>query len=222
MDERDEYLPLSGIQHFAFCRRRWALIHIECKWEENRQTAEGRVQHETVHDEDAETLRGSVLTTHGMRVFSHRLKLQGACDTVEFHLNDEGVPLAGRPGLWLPYPIEFKHGQADVSTEADALQLCAQAMCLEEMLLCRVEEGALFYRQTRRRTAIRFDDEIREKTLSMAEEMNAMFLRGHTPKAKRKPVCKSCSMADLCLPSLFDAQPVTRYIQAALREENAT
>ncbi|MGI6635477.1 MAG: CRISPR-associated protein Cas4 [Christensenellales bacterium] len=213
-----DYLPLSGIQHFSFCRRRWALIHIEQQWQENVLTAEGRIQHEVVHQEGTGAKRRDILLTHGLRIISHALRLQGACDAVEFHADPDGVSLHGREGLWRPFPVEFKHGRAGTSTQADSLQLCAQAMCLEEMLLCDVPQGALFYQTTRRREVISFTPELRARVTDMAQEMNELFARGHTPRVRRRPVCKSCSLRDLCLPQLEAKPSAAQYIATSLRD----
>jgi len=218
MNSSDDYLPLSGIQHFTFCRRRWALIHIEQQWHENVLTAEGRIQHEAAHDESRMEKRGGLIISRGMRVLSHSLKLQGACDVVEFHLSEAGIPLKGREGLWQPFPVEYKHGKKGISTEADALQLCCQAICLEEMLLCEVPGGALFYHETHRREEIVFDKALRSRVKEMADEMNEYFRRGYTPRVRRKTGCKSCSMKEVCLPQLLQAGDVAGYIHSAVEE----
>ena len=218
MSSSDDYLPLSGIQHFAFCRRQWALIHIEQLWQENLLTAEGRIQHETAHDESRVESRGDLVISRGMRVMSHSLRLQGACDVVEFRRGAQGVPLKGREGLWQPFPVEYKHGSRGIGTQADQLQLCCQAICLEEMLLCDVPQGAIFYQQTRRREVIQIDAALREQARAMADEMNAYFVRGYTPKVRRKSGCKSCSLYDLCLPQLLQRVPVNAYVRQALEE----
>ena len=153
----DDWLPLSGIQHFCFCRRQWALIHLEQQWAENRRTVEGQLDHARCHDADQTERRGGLLITRGMQVVSRRLGLSGNCDVVEFRADPEGIPLQNAEGLWKPMPVEYKHGRAKAD-DADRLQLCAQAMALEEMLVCIIPEGALFYaaaggRAADRRTA---------------------------------------------------------------------
>lgn len=214
--QQEDYLPLSGIQHFSFCRRQWALIHIEQQWDENFLTAEGRIQHETAHDEGRMEKRGGLIVSRGMRVISHSLKLQGACDVVEFHQGDRGIPLKGREGLWQPFPVEYKHGKKGISTQADALQLCCQAICLEEMLLCEVKVGAIFYQETRRREEIALDEGLREQARAMAAEMNEYFRRGYTPKVKKRAGCKSCSLKEACLPQLQQDNDVWGYIHGAV------
>ena len=142
MNPPDDYLLMSGIQHFCFCRRQWGLIHLEQQWQENQRTAEGRLDHARCHDDGLTEKRGDLLIIRGMRVISHHLKLTGTCDVVEFHTDATGVPLQSHKGLWLPMPIEYKHG-APKESDADRLQLCAQAIALEEMLVCQIEQGAM-------------------------------------------------------------------------------
>lgn len=211
----EEYLAMSGLQHFSFCRRQWALIHLEQQWDENFRTAQGRLEHSRAHDETRTERRGGLLTVRGMRVISHRLCLTGVCDVVEFRADPEGVTLQNETGRWLPMPVEYKHGHAK-ENNADRLQLCAQAMALEEMLVCEVPQGALFYAETRRREIVPITAELRQKTQALAEEMTAYFLRGHTPKVKPGKFCNACSLKDLCLPKLCSRLDAKRYMQSYL------
>ena len=201
MAAEDEYLLMSGLQHFVFCRRQWALIHLEQQWSENLRTAEGRLEHARCHDTTQTERRGSLLITRGMRVVSHRLRMTGACDVVEFRADPEGIPLQNTEGRWQPTPVEYKHGR-EKETDADRVQLCAQAMALEEMLVCEIPEGALFYEETRRRERVALTPELRQTTLALAEEMNRYFARGYTPKVKPGKHCNACSLKALCLPVL--------------------
>ena len=214
----DDYLPMSGIQHFAFCRRQWALIHLEQQWEENLRTAEGRLEHERAHDDSFREKRGDLLTVRGMRVISHRLRLSGVCDVVEFRQEPGGVPLQGLAGSWQPMPVEYKHGVSKES-DADRLQLCAQAMALEEMLVCDIPEGALFYAGTRRRELVPLTPELRDETQRMADEMNRYFARGYTPKVRPGKHCNACSLKEICLPSLCRKADAAGYVRAHLTEE---
>ncbi len=214
----EEYLALSGIQHFAFCRRQWALIHIEQQWAENLRTVEGDLLHQRAHDEQQTERRGDTLIVRGLRVVSHRLQVQGVCDVVEFHRDPGGVSLSGREGTWLPYPVEYKRGKPK-PFDADELQLCAQAMCLEEMLLCAIPEGSLFYGEPRRRTKVPLDDALRARVESILAEMRDLYARGHTPKAKPGKGCASCSLKDLCLPRLAKVPSPAAYLRAHLPEE---
>ena len=200
MGGADDWLPLSGIQHFCFCRRQWALIHLEQQWAENRRTVEGQLDHARCHDADQTERRGGLLITRGMQVVSRRLGLSGNCDVVEFRADPEGIPLQSTEGLWKPMPVEYKHGRAKAS-DADRLQLCAQAMALEEMLVCSIQEGALFYEETRRREVVPLTEELRQTTQKMADEMHAYFARGYTPKSIRNfcdriGVAKSASVVE--------------------------
>ncbi len=215
--QEDDYLALSGIQRFVFCRRQWALIHLEQQWAENLRTTEGELLHKNAHDADQRTRRGDLLTVRAMRVHSARLGLSGECDVVEFRRSPDGVPLAGEKGLWLPYPVEYKRGRAK-PTACDEAQLCAQAMCLEEMLCCTIPSGALFYGQPRRRQEVAFTPELRTLVEHAAEEMHQLFQRGYTPKSKPTKGCNACSLKDLCLPRLLKSPSVSDYLRGELNE----
>lgn len=208
-----DLLPLSGIQHFVFCRRQWALIHIEQQWQENALTAEGRILHRRVDDPFFTEKRTGVLVTRSLPVSSYSLGLSGICDVVEFTESPEGVKLPGRKGLWLPAPVEYKRGK-EKRDPCDEAQLCAQAICLEEMLLVSVPCGYLYYGQTRRRVAVELTSGLRDLVIKMSAEMHAYFRRGHTPRVKTSKACRSCSLADICLPKLQEKTiPASRYIQ---------
>ena len=213
----EEFLPLSGLQHFAFCRRQWALIHIEQQWKENLRTADGHLFHTRAHDAAQRERRGDTLILRGLPVFSRTLGLSGQCDVVEFRQTPEGVPLRGEDGLWLPYPVEYKRGKPK-GHQADELQLCAQAMCLEEMFCCAVAEGALFYGEPRRRTQIVFTPELREAVTAMSAEMHALYARGHTPKVKPRKSCGACSLKELCLPALLGRRSAAAYLRENMEE----
>lgn len=217
MDAPDDYLQMSGIQHFAFCRRQWALAYLEQQWAENLRTTEGHLDHARCHDEAQTERRGDLLITRGMRVISRRLQLAGNCDVVEFRADKNGIALQNTPGLWQPYPVEYKHGHAK-ETDADRLQLCAQAMALEEMLVCSIPEGALYYCETRRRETVVFTEDLRRTTRQMAEEMHQYFVRGYTPKVKPGKHCNACSLKELCLPTLCQKADAKAYLQSCLDE----
>ncbi len=218
MDYREEeWLQLSGIQHFSFCRRQWALIHIEKQWRDDLRTTEGQLMHSKAHDEGDHERRGDRLIVRGSSIHSAKLGISGQCDVVEFHRDSSGVPLTGVDGCWLPYPVEYKHGQPK-ENPADRLQLCAQALCLEEMLCCHITEGALFYGQTRRRETVEFTGELRRKVQDTLEEMHLLYQRGYTPKVKPTRSCNACSLKDLCLPKLLRARSVQEYLVSAVEE----
>lgn len=213
----EEFLPLSGLQHFAFCRRQWALIHIETQWEENLRTVEGHLLHHRAHDAAQRERRGDLLILRGLPIASRTLGLSGQCDVVEFHRSPAGVSLCGEEGLWQPFPVEYKRG-APKSHDADALQLCAQAICLEEMLCCTLPEGALFYGETHRRVSVTFTEDLRQKVSALSEEMHALFRRGYTPKVKPTKACNACSLKELCLPTLLQKKNVSEYLNRAMEE----
>ncbi len=151
MYSEEDYLMLSGIQHFAFCQRQWALIHIEQQWAENYKTTAGELMHKKAHDEGSFEKRGDLLIIRGLRIASHELGLSGQCDVVEFHQSEKGIDLFGYDGKWTPVPIEYKHGTPK-ENNADELQLCAQAVCLEEMFQTNIYWGSLYYGMNRRRS----------------------------------------------------------------------
>lgn len=210
-------LQLSGIQHFAYCPRQWALIHLEQQWQENERTADGRVFHSNAHDGLAHELRGDLLILRGLRVFSEKLEVSGSCDVVEFHRDPSGVTLSGYEGTWLPYPVEYKRGKPK-ENDADRLQLCAQALCLEEMLLCDIPEGSLYYGETRRREVVTLDAALRETVLGMLEQMQKYAHAGYTPKPRQTKGCNACSLRDICLPLLGKLSDVSSYIQTRLED----
>lgn len=209
---------MSGLQHFKFCRRRWALIHIEHQWAENYRTVDGSLLHHNAHDKGFHESRGDLLITRGMNVFSATLGVSGECDVVEFHRGAEGVPLHGRDGLWQPYPVEYKRG-APSERSGDSLQLCGQAMCLEEMLCCSIPEGALYFGETRRRVTVSFTEELRQSVRGQLEEMHQLYQRGYTPKVKPTKACGACSLKELCLPGLLRIKPVADYLAEAMEDE---
>lgn len=197
----DELLPLSGIQHFVFCRRQWALIHVEKQWHENALTVEGKLLHKRADNPFFSETRNGVITARAVPIASYRLGLVGICDVVEFTASPEGVSLPGREGSFLPAPVEYKRGR-EKRDPCDEAQLCAQAICLEEMLAVDIPTGYLYYGETRHRVDVELDKELRTLVQDMAKEMHAYFQRGHTPRVKISKACRSCSLADVCLPVL--------------------
>jgi CRISPR-associated exonuclease Cas4 len=214
----DDLLPLSGIQHFLFCRRQWALIHVERQWQENALTVEGRIMHQRADDPFFTEVRKGVILTRSVPIASYRLGLSGVCDVVEFTRANEGVQLKGREGFYLPAPVEYKRGKPK-REPSDEAQLCAQAMCLEEMLSVDIPQGYLYYGQTRHRAPVALTPELRVLVRAMAEEMHAYFARGYTPRVKPFKGCRSCSLADVCLPVLQEKViPASKYIERQLQE----
>lgn len=220
MYSEEDYLMLSGIQHFAFCRRQWALIHIEQQWADNYRTTAGELMHKKAHDEGSFEKRGNLLIVRGLRISSRELGMSGQCDVVEFHQDENGVELFGYDGKWHPVPVEYKHG-APKENNADELQLCAQAICLEEMFQTNIPDGYLFYGENRRRSHIEFADSLREEVKKTANEMHAFFQRGYTPNVKPAKRCKACSLENLCVPKLQKAMKVREYIERSIKTEDS-
>ena len=190
-NELDDGLPLSGLQHLAFCPRQWALIHLEQAWAENHLTAEGRLLHERA-DLPGQVRRKELRTVRGLTLLSRRLRLTGRADVVEF-----------RPQ---PFPVEYKRGKRK-PTDCDLVQVCAQALCLEEMLEVPVPRGAIFYGEPRRRIDVEFTPQLRSRTEELAATMQRLYAAAETPPALPGKHCRSCSLVDKCLPSAT-ASPV--------------
>jgi CRISPR-associated exonuclease Cas4 len=220
--DEDDFLLISGIQHFAFCRRQWALIHIEQCWADNERTIGGELMHESAHDPFFTEKRGDLIITRDMPVFSRLMGVTGHCDIVELRRDDTlGVMLAGREGRWLPCPVEYKYGRP-MKSDADHLQLCSQAMCLEEMLACpAISVAYMYYHETNRREAVTLDEKIREKVRSSFAEMHMHLKRGYTPRVKPQKACGACSLNEICLPTLpASEKSVSNYINRHLNEES--
>ena len=208
MYPESDYLLLSGLQHLRFCPRQCALIHIEQQWSENFFTAAGRVQHEKVHGSTAES-RKTVKTERNLKIASALLGVTGCTDAVEFYSDGKIIP------------IEYKHGKPKENT-SDEVQLCAQVICLEEMLGCTITEGALFYFKTRRRIPVPITDELRRETIELAKRFHRFVADGQTPAALYSRQCESCSFIDECFPeSAGKRKSVRAYIERRLRQDIA-
>lgn len=215
----EELLPISALQHLLFCERRAALILLEGLWQDNVFTAEGGVLHEQTHQAETEC-RGNLRIARGLWLNSLRLGLCGRADVIEFQLVDHTqlgmtIPLAGADGAWCPFPVEYKRGRLR-SEESFEVQLCAQALCLEEMLNISISAGAVYYGKTRRRLEIPFDQTIRDKTEAAAKRLHELVSSGITPKARPQAKCRSCSLVDVCLPAaMSQRRDVRRYLELA-------
>ncbi len=209
MYTEDDLIQLSALQHMVFCPRQCALIHVEQTWAESGRTAEGRIMHERVHEQDSES-RGNVRIERGVPLRSLRLGLIGKSDVVEFHKIGEGK--------WIPFPVEYKLGKPKAD-DCDKVQLCAQAMCLEEMLGVEVSSGAIFYGRTRRRLDVEFDDALRRETEEAAKKTHELIESGITPKPVYAKRCESCSLAAECLPkTLQKKRSVKNYLTRVIGE----
>lgn len=220
MYNEEDFLQLSGIQHFAFCRRQWALAYIELQWQENVRTVEGHLLHENAHDVTIKEKRGDLIITRAMPVHSREIGISGECDVVEFHKSDDGVTIFGREGKYVVVPVEYKRGRPK-SNDVDTLQLTAQALCLEEMLCCDIPYGYIYYGETRHREKIEFTGELRQKVRNMFEEMHKYYEQRYTPKVKRSKSCNACSLKDICLPGLNKEISVKRYLDSRMKEEGS-
>lgn len=218
MYTEDEYLMLSGIQHFFFCRRQWALIHIEQQWEENYRTADGRVMHRNVHDAGFHEKRGDLVISRAMAVSSQRLGISGECDAVEFRKDSSGIEIFGLEGRYSVTPVEYKRGQPK-EDPCDEMQLAAQAMCLEEMLCCRIDTGFLYYGETHRRLKVEINEQLRQDTENALREMHELFRKRYTPKVKRSKACNACSLKNICLPVLCSQKSAKDHILSMLEED---
>lgn len=209
----DGDLLISGLQHFSFCRRQWALAYIEMQWDDNYLTVDGSLRHDRADDPEFTEKRGGLIVSRAIPVRSERYGIVGKCDVVEFRADPGGVPLAGRDGLWLPTPVEYKRGRPK-EIDADRLQLCAEAICLEEMLCCPpIPTAYLYYMETKRRESVALSPELRNEVERMLTEMRALYDRGYTPKVKQTTKCRACSLADICLPRLQKCRSASAYTQ---------
>ena len=216
--KEDDYLMLSGIQHFAFCRRQWALIHIEQQWAENERTIAGEILHENAHDPYFNEKRKDTIISRAMPVASRTMGVSGECDIVEFVKSPDGISLHGHRGLYRVHPIEYKKGRPKDS-EIDILQLTAQAMCLEEMFCTEIKEGSLFYGEIRRRESIVFTEELRERVRDSYREMHQLYDRRYTPRVKWSKGCNACSLKDTCMPRLGKAASAKVYVHKTITED---
>jgi CRISPR-associated exonuclease Cas4 len=233
MFAEEDLRPISALQHLLFCERQCALIHLEQLWAENALTITGRQLHEKVDAGRGHKRKGGPRTTRSLPLRSLALGLFGKADVVEFHeVNDVPGPsmapdagstglialATGRPaGPLVPFPVEYKRGKPK-KNRCDEVQLCAQAMCLEEMLGMAVPAGAIFYGVTRRRTDVPFDAPLRELTRSTIARLHAMFASRVTPRARREKKCDRCSLINLCLPDVLDgSESASRFVSRSLQ-----
>lgn len=211
-NNEEEYLMLSGIQHFRFCQRQWALIHIEQQWEENVRTIEGQFIHEKADQPFIREKRKDKIIVRAMPVKSHELKTSGICDVVEFIAVKDGISLVGEIGTFKVVPIEYKRGKPKQGKE-DVLQLVAQVMCLEEMLACEIPTAYFFYDEIKRRVEVQITDTLRDEVRQVFKQMHNYYSRQYTPKVKTGKHCKSCSLENLCIPVLNESVNIKSYMK---------
>lgn len=234
MFSEDVILPLSALQHLNFCERRAALVHLECMWQDNVFTAEGTVGHERVHSLTKTEVRGDLRIARGLLIRSLQLGLSGKADVVEFHRvevhpgekakdsESTSVRLPGVSGLWRPYPVEYKRGRLR-SNKSFEVQVCAQGMCLEEMLNVEIQRGAIFFGETARRLEVEFDTDLRSETITTAFRLHQIMNSGTTPPAKFENKCKKCSLLDVCMPKIAGHRTKAHiYLRRMIREAMET
>ena len=215
----DDMLMLSGIQHYMFCPRQWALIHVEQLWDDNRLTVEGEILHERVDDPFYREKNGGKVTLRSVHIASHELGFYGITDAVELIPAAEGgIAIDRHPGRWNLFPVEYKRGKKKTD-ERDEVQLAAQAMSLEEMYGVDIPQAALFYHETMQREVVEIDEDLRRLTRECARAMHQLFEQKVTPAAEYKPACRKCSLNDICLPALSRRQEVRTYLKRNLYEE---
>ena len=226
MYTEEDLLPISALQHLTFCERQAALIHVEQQWAENVLTAEGHLLHEQVHSA-ANEARGDLRIARSLRLRSLELGLTGIADLVEFHRSDPAkadlkslVSIPGIEGLWQPYIVEYKHGSPKIE-HIDEVQLCAQAICLEEMLKIEIRSSAFFYGTPRRRQEVNFSLALREQTANLAYTLHDMVNQHLVPLPQYSEKCQSCSLVDVCMPKLPSvAKKVQDYLREAIERGN--
>lgn len=223
MYTEDELLMLSGIQHFMFCPRQWALIHIEQQWGENRLTMEGQLLHMNVDNPEYRQKNGDIITLRSVAIASRKLGLYGVTDAVELlpaNGDEKGIRHKAYPGLWKPLPVEYKRGKPK-RTPIDEVQLAAQVICMEEMYGIEIKCGALYYGEIRHREIVAIDDRLRQHTVDCAERMHQIFRSGIVPQAEKCRHCRNCSLLDICMPDIADRTRVSTYLKKHLYEETA-
>lgn len=221
MYTEDDMLMLSGIQHYRFCSRQWALIHIEQLWEDNRLTTEGNILHRHVDDSFYRQKCGDYVCLRSVHIASRELGLYGLTDVVELHPSDNNcntIIHPKYPGRWIPYPIEYKHGRPK-RNEVDEVQLAAQAMCLEEAYQINIERGAFFYAETKHRIEVIFTKELRNIVRDCAEAMHILYQSAKIPHAEYRKCCNKCSLFNVCMPSSKKSVKASGYLKKNLYEE---
>lgn len=221
--DEDDMLMLSGIQHYRFCPRQWALIHIEQQWADNRLTVEGDILHKHVDDAAYRQKCGDYIALRSVNIASRELGLYGLSDVIELHpTEDEASSIAHPkyPGRWIPYPVEYKHGRPK-KNEVDEVQLAAQAMCLEEQHGIHISWGAFFYHEIRHRVEVEITPYLRDIVRQCAGEMHSIFKSGRLPAIIHGKHCDRCSLKDLCMPETANQPAASTYLKRNLYEETA-
>lgn len=201
MLEEDNYLLLSGIQHYYFCKRQWALIHIEQAWKENQYTKEGKTLHEKTDNPFLKEKRKDIIISRAVPVASSKLGLYGIIDTLEFRRDNKGITLPNRKGKWWPNIVEYKRGKSK-NDNRDKVQLMAQAICLEEKFGIKLETSDLYYFKTNTRETVDLNTNLREEVFEISKQMHELYNQKLTPNAEYFKNCTLCSLYDLCMPRI--------------------
>jgi CRISPR-associated exonuclease Cas4 len=201
--EENERIPISSIKQYIYCKRRFALMFIDREWESNYKIVEGDILHEKVDDPFIKESRGDLFRSRSVPVYSDNLNIQGVCDLIEFIKSSDGVKVGRKKGLWSINPIDYKNGKPEKS-DADNFQLCAIAICLEEMFNTHISSGDLYYGKLRRRVKVQFTKELREKVESAIHGISELLREQSVPQKAEDQNCSMCSLLNICLPGLFD------------------
>jgi len=196
-----ERMPISSLKQFVYCQRRYALMYIECEWGSNYKIVEGDILHERVDDPFFNEKRGNVHISRSVPIYSDSLNLYGVADIVEFIKDEHGIEISGKKGLWRINPVEYKNGKPEKSN-SDNFQLCAQAMCLEEMFQTKIYTGDIYYGKIKRRIEIMFTEELRNDVKSQVENMIDLLLKQEIPSKPENQICNLCSLVDICIPEI--------------------
>ena len=216
-----DLLPISALQHLSFCERQWGLIYLEQAWAENQLTVQGDLMHNRADEPETE-IRLNLRITRGLRLRSLKLGIVGRADVIEFYRVKKpanSVVLEGAAGRWTPLIVEYKRGRPKIGRE-DEVQLCAQAMCLEEMLETSLTRSTFFYGLPRRRYDVVLDEELRANTESMIQRLHQLTNQGKTPVAEYSKKCRACSLVEICLPRVTGKQNnIKQYLQKVISEQ---
>ena len=210
----EDYIQISGIQHYMYCKRSWALIYIEDIWRDNFLTLDGDKVHERVHDSSSSEIRKDKFFERGVYISSEEYGLTGQCDLIEYKNDPNGIQLRDKDGLWVIIPTEYKHGNGD-SIDYDKYQLVAQMICLEEMFQTEIEYGYLYYKKSNKKIKIENTNELKLLIKQITKEMRELIKRQYTPKIRKNKKCKNCSLYNECNPDVSYMQDVSTYLKEA-------
>lgn len=209
-NEEPERFPISSIKQFVYCQRRFALMYIDCEWESNYKIIEGDIMHEKVDDPFFNEKRGDIHITRSVPIYSNILNLYGVADIVEFIKTDIGIEVVGKKGFWKINPVEYKNGKSE-SSNADNFQLCAQALCLEEMFNTNIQSGDIYYGKIKRRVNILFTDQLKNDVRTCINNMLELLNEQKIPPKPLDQNCNLCSLVNVCIPNSSEIQDSFKY-----------